>query len=265
MRPQGMKLMTNSSHCTYYIYCKAYNQLLCSLSKLRSLKGDQKVPKPNHSTRLLQLEMTHPKVSTTSLDSTIQTAQPNRVSWQEEVYQKIQTMKEIYLPEINEMYQQIAAKLQQPDSLPQQMKPNLYAKASFPIVAERRRTLHSLKNRSHSDLIEFLVKEITLEIIVKVSQNGGFPPRFPIIQVDHVTGRKQLQSDELLSRKLGIYRDQSFNRCIRATVYMGSESSGFQTRLCYFDHVKLSWLSDFTQINSPSRNLGIFICRWNTK
>ncbi|KAK7338293.1 hypothetical protein VNO77_18898 [Canavalia gladiata] len=129
-----------------------------------------------------------------------------------------------------------------------------------------RRTLHSLKNRSRSDLIEFLVKfalvvgttgskfpvpfgflecvvsvpklplqqqEITLEIIVKVSQNGGFPPRFPIAQVDRVTGRKQLQSDELLSRKLGIYRDQSFNRCIRATVYMGSESSGFQTGLWY--------------------------------
>ncbi|KAK7344688.1 hypothetical protein VNO77_14605 [Canavalia gladiata] len=52
-------------------------------------------------------------------------------------------------------------------------------------------------------------QEITLEIIVKVSQNDGFPPRFLIVQVDRVTGRKQLQSDEILLKKLGIYRDQS--------------------------------------------------------
>ncbi|CAI0459423.1 unnamed protein product [Linum tenue] len=48
-----------------------------------------------------------------SLDSTAQTGHANGGGWQEEVYQKIQTMKEMYLPELNEMYKQYDAKLQQ--------------------------------------------------------------------------------------------------------------------------------------------------------
>ncbi|XAR54496.1 hypothetical protein NMG60_11029641 [Bertholletia excelsa] len=57
---------------------------------------------------------------TVSLDSTAHTGNVNSGDWQEEVYQKIKTMKESYLPELNEMYQKIAGKLQQHDSLPQQ-------------------------------------------------------------------------------------------------------------------------------------------------
>ncbi|XAR54494.1 hypothetical protein NMG60_11029639 [Bertholletia excelsa] len=57
-----------------------------------------------------------------SLDSTAQTGNVNSEDWQEEIYQKIKTMKEAYLPELNEMYQEIAGKLQQHDSLPQQPK-----------------------------------------------------------------------------------------------------------------------------------------------
>ncbi|KAK3187914.1 hypothetical protein Dsin_027475 [Dipteronia sinensis] len=55
-----------------------------------------------------------------SLDSTA--GQSNGGDWQEEVYQKIKVMKEMYFPELNEMYQKIATKLQQHDSLPQQPK-----------------------------------------------------------------------------------------------------------------------------------------------
>ncbi|CAL0332342.1 unnamed protein product [Lupinus luteus] len=63
-----------------------------------------------------------PETSSTSLDSTAQTGQPNGDDWQEEVYQKIKTMKESYLPELNEMYQKVATKLQQHDSLSHQPK-----------------------------------------------------------------------------------------------------------------------------------------------
>eukprot|EP00258_Populus_trichocarpa_P037766 XP_024453785.1 mediator of RNA polymerase II transcription subunit 15a isoform X2 [Populus trichocarpa] len=48
-----------------------------------------------------------------SLDSTAQTGHANGADWQEEIYQKIKVMKKTYFPEINEMYQRIAAKLQQ--------------------------------------------------------------------------------------------------------------------------------------------------------
>uniref|UniRef100_A0A7N2LQE6 Uncharacterized protein n=1 Tax=Quercus lobata TaxID=97700 RepID=A0A7N2LQE6_QUELO len=75
-----------------------------------------------------------------SLDySTAQTGHANGAGWQEEVYQKIETMKDLYLPEINEMYQKIAAKLQQHyDSLPQQSTSDLLEKLKvFKIMLER--------------------------------------------------------------------------------------------------------------------------------
>ncbi|KAK7255185.1 hypothetical protein RIF29_28589 [Crotalaria pallida] len=72
--------------------------------------------------QLYQSQRALPETSTTSVDSTDQTSQSSGVDWQEEVYQKIQTMKESYLPELSEMYQRIATKLQQHESLPQQPK-----------------------------------------------------------------------------------------------------------------------------------------------
>ncbi|XP_059457788.1 mediator of RNA polymerase II transcription subunit 15a-like isoform X2 [Corylus avellana] len=69
-----------------------------------------------------QLHSINLQGSVAALDSTAQTGRANGGDWQEEVYQKIKAMKELYLPEINEMYQKIATKLQQHDSLPQQPK-----------------------------------------------------------------------------------------------------------------------------------------------
>ncbi|XP_057420142.1 mediator of RNA polymerase II transcription subunit 15a-like isoform X2 [Lotus japonicus] len=45
--------------------------------------------------------------------STTQIAQPSGADWQEEVYQKIQTIKENYFTEMNEVYQKVALRLQQ--------------------------------------------------------------------------------------------------------------------------------------------------------
>ncbi|KAG5001207.1 hypothetical protein JHK87_022279 [Glycine soja] len=52
------------------------------------------------------------------LDSTAQTGQSSGGDWQEQ----IKSMKESYLPELNEMYQKIATQLQQHNSLPTQPK-----------------------------------------------------------------------------------------------------------------------------------------------
>ncbi|KAK2643995.1 hypothetical protein Ddye_019190 [Dipteronia dyeriana] len=70
--------------------------------------------------QLYQSQRALPETSSTSLDSTA--GQSNGGDWQEEVYQKIKVMKDMYFPELNEMYQKIATKLQQHDSLPQQPK-----------------------------------------------------------------------------------------------------------------------------------------------
>ncbi|RWR86516.1 mediator of RNA polymerase II transcription subunit 15a isoform X2 [Cinnamomum micranthum f. kanehirae] len=56
------------------------------------------------------------------MDSTAQTGHVGVVDWQEEVYQKIKYMKELYLPELNELYQKIAIKCQQHDALVLQPK-----------------------------------------------------------------------------------------------------------------------------------------------
>ncbi|KAI3792876.1 hypothetical protein L2E82_06767 [Cichorium intybus] len=72
--------------------------------------------------QIFQQQRAMPEASSTSSDSTAQTANPNSGDWQEEVYQKIKAMKDKYMPELSEMNQKITDKLQQHDSLPQQQK-----------------------------------------------------------------------------------------------------------------------------------------------
>ncbi|XP_011015516.1 PREDICTED: mediator of RNA polymerase II transcription subunit 15a-like isoform X2 [Populus euphratica] len=63
---------------------------------------------------------TAPMDPAASLDYTAQTGHAKGADWQEEIYEKIKVIKETYFPEINEMHQRIAARLQQLDSLPHQ-------------------------------------------------------------------------------------------------------------------------------------------------
>ncbi|XP_021762332.1 mediator of RNA polymerase II transcription subunit 15a-like isoform X2 [Chenopodium quinoa] len=63
-----------------------------------------------------------PEAPSSSLDSTAQTDSTGVGDWQEEVYQKIKAMKDMYLADLNEMHQKISMKLQQHESLPQQPK-----------------------------------------------------------------------------------------------------------------------------------------------
>ncbi|KAK9156582.1 hypothetical protein Scep_003156 [Stephania cephalantha] len=60
-----------------------------------------------------------PDASSTSMDSTGQTGNANSMDWQEEIYQKVKNMKELYLPELNEMHQKISLKFQQHESASQ--------------------------------------------------------------------------------------------------------------------------------------------------
>ncbi|XP_061980961.1 mediator of RNA polymerase II transcription subunit 15a-like isoform X2 [Populus nigra] len=88
--------------------------------------------------QLYQPQRALPETSSTSLDSTAETGHANGADWQEEIYQKIKVMKETYLPEINEMYQRIATKLQQHDPLLQQPKLEQLEKLKvFKVMLER--------------------------------------------------------------------------------------------------------------------------------
>nr|XP_011461614.1 PREDICTED: mediator of RNA polymerase II transcription subunit 15a-like isoform X2 [Fragaria vesca subsp. vesca] len=78
------------------------------------------------SLKMLTMEAKSPNTVTSSLqsnsaatlDSTVQIG----AEWQEEVYQKIKVMKEMYLTKLTEIYQKNAIKLEQLESLPQQPK-----------------------------------------------------------------------------------------------------------------------------------------------
>ncbi|XP_011044895.1 PREDICTED: mediator of RNA polymerase II transcription subunit 15a-like isoform X5 [Populus euphratica] len=88
--------------------------------------------------QLYQPQRALPETSSTSLDSTAETGHANGAAWQEEISQKIKVMKETYLPDINEMYQRIATKLQQHDPLPQQPKSEQLEKLKvFKVMLER--------------------------------------------------------------------------------------------------------------------------------
>ncbi|PWA91317.1 hypothetical protein CTI12_AA091680 [Artemisia annua] len=67
--------------------------------------------------KLLQQQRAMPEASSTSSDSTAQTGNPNTGDRQEEVYQKIQIMKDKYMPAIKDLYQKFTGKLLNYDSL----------------------------------------------------------------------------------------------------------------------------------------------------
>ncbi|WCJ40445.1 Mediator of RNA polymerase II transcription subunit 15a [Euphorbia peplus] len=72
--------------------------------------------------QIYQSQRPLPETSSTSLDSTAETGNSNGGDWQEEIHQKIKAMKELYFPELHQLYQKIATKLQMHASLPQQQK-----------------------------------------------------------------------------------------------------------------------------------------------
>ncbi|XP_022864000.1 mediator of RNA polymerase II transcription subunit 15a-like [Olea europaea var. sylvestris] len=72
-----------------------------------------------------------PEAPLSSLDSSSQTGNSIGGDWQEEIFQKIRSMNDLYFPELNEMYQKMAARLQQHDSVPLQPKNEQLEKLKF--------------------------------------------------------------------------------------------------------------------------------------
>ncbi|KAK4267604.1 hypothetical protein QN277_024359 [Acacia crassicarpa] len=107
-----------------------------------------------------------------SLYSTTQTRRPEEDDWKEEVYQKIKSMKELYLPELSEMHQKIEAKLQQHEPLPHQAKSEQLEKLKiFKTMLERLMALNlvgaSLTSKAAlTKGLFYLVEKPKLELLV---------------------------------------------------------------------------------------------------
>ncbi|XP_008789503.2 mediator of RNA polymerase II transcription subunit 15a [Phoenix dactylifera] len=90
--------------------------------------------------QFVQAQRVLPEVSSsTSVDSTAQTGHAGVADLQEEIYQKIKSMREMYFADLNELYQKIALKLQQHDAhIPPAKQSEQYEKMkSFKIMLER--------------------------------------------------------------------------------------------------------------------------------
>ncbi|KAK8664143.1 hypothetical protein V6N13_083943 [Hibiscus sabdariffa] len=159
---------------------QASGQVSSSLLQSQNLTDQQK--------QLYQSQRAVPEKSLTSLDSTTQTGLANGGDWQEEVYQKIQTLKDTYLPDLNEMYQKIATKLQQHDSNPQQPKSEQLDKFKlFKIMLERIFTFLSVSKANitlpfkeklssyEKQIINFVNSNRTRKPLLRMQQ-GQLPP-----------------------------------------------------------------------------------------
>ncbi|XP_019177232.1 PREDICTED: mediator of RNA polymerase II transcription subunit 15a-like isoform X2 [Ipomoea nil] len=100
-----------------------------------------------------------------SSNSTAQTGNANVADWQEDAYQKIKAMKETYYMDLNELFQKIAGKLAQHDSVPQQPKNEQIEKLKmFKVMVER--LLHMLRlNKNeiqpqHKEKMAYIEKQI---------------------------------------------------------------------------------------------------------
>ncbi|XVF24725.1 hypothetical protein REPUB_Repub13aG0151900 [Reevesia pubescens] len=149
---------------------QASGQAPSSLLQSQNLIDQQK--------QLYQSQRAVPETPSTSLDSTAQTGHANGGDWQEEVYQKIKAMKETYLPELNEMYQKIAAKLHQHDSLPQQPKSDQLDKLKlFKTMLERIISFLSVSKTNISPACKDKLSSYEQQIINFISTNR---PRKPV-------------------------------------------------------------------------------------
>ncbi|XWS20491.1 hypothetical protein CRYUN_Cryun31cG0105500 [Craigia yunnanensis] len=198
-----------------------------------------------------------------SLDSTAQTGHANGGDWQEEVYQKIKAMKETYLPELNEMYLKIAAKLQQHDSLPQQPKSEQLEKLKiFKTMLERIITFLSVSEANISPTFKDKLSSYEKQIINFINTNR---PRKSVsalqqgeIPTPHTFSMQQPQSQSNQTQS----HDSQMNPQLQSINLQGSVPTMQSNNMTSLQHNSLSSLpgvstTQQTMLNSqqPGSNL----------
>ncbi|KAH7690876.1 hypothetical protein IHE45_02G078400 [Dioscorea alata] len=83
--------------------------------------------------------------SSASSDSAVPTSNTGAVDWQEEIYQKITSMKDLYFVELNELFQKISLKFQQHESLLSGSKQSEHFEKMKQYKTMLERTLHFLQ------------------------------------------------------------------------------------------------------------------------
>ncbi|KAL0335520.1 UNVERIFIED_CONTAM: Mediator of RNA polymerase II transcription subunita [Sesamum radiatum] len=181
------------------------------------------------------------------LDSSSQTGTASGGDWQEEIYQKIKSMYEMYFPELNEMYQRMAAKLQQHDALPQQPKNEQLEKLRFFKVMLERLIMFLRTNKndiqpSHKDKIVGVEKQI-LNIL------NSNRPRKPVSSLQqgqlpqpHMHAMQQSQQQQPQTSQMHANEGQ-MNSQMQPMNVQGSVVGAQQNSLTNLQHNSLSSVS----------------------
>ncbi|KAI5392426.1 hypothetical protein KIW84_077000 [Lathyrus oleraceus] len=210
--------------------------------------------------QLYQSQRALPETSTSSVDSTAQTEQLSGGDWQEELYQRVQTMKEDYLPDLDEMFQEIAMKLQQYDSTPQQpMSDQIEKLRVYRLILERMILFLQLPKNSiglslkeklgaYEKQIVHLISSFKLRKSISSLQPGQLPPT-------HMSSTPQSQSQVTSVQS---HENQMISQ-MQPSNLQGSAATLQQNNAASLQHNSLSHLSTTQQnmLNTiqPSNNV----------
>ncbi|KAG2321308.1 hypothetical protein Bca52824_014521 [Brassica carinata] len=207
-----------------------------------SLLPPQSVVDQQRQQQLYQSQRTLPEMPSSSLDSTAQTESANGVDWQEEVFQKIQTMKVAYLPDLSEINQRVGAKLQQDSSLPQQQRSEQFEKLrQFKNMLERMMQFLSVPKINIMPALKDKVANYEKQIINFLNNNR---PRRPVHQ-----GQMQQQS---------VQNGQDQSHDSQANTQMQSMSmpgSGPRAQQSSLANLQNNVLSSRPGVSAPQQNI----------
>ncbi|XP_018492757.1 mediator of RNA polymerase II transcription subunit 15a isoform X2 [Raphanus sativus] len=186
--------------------------------------------------QLYQSQRTLPEMPSSSLDSTAQTESGNAVDWQEEVFQKIKTMKEAYFPDLTQIYQRVTTKLQQ-DPLLQQQRPEQFEKLKqFKTMLERMMQFLSVSKSSIMPALKNKVAIYEKQIIDFVTTHRP---------------RKPVQQGQLLQSQMQPMQQHSSQPMQQNSSQNGNHSHGSQANL----QMQNSVLSSRPGASAPQQNI----------
>ncbi|KAJ4879359.1 Mediator of RNA polymerase II transcription subunit 15a [Raphanus sativus] len=204
----------------------------------------------DHQRQLYQSQRALPEMPSSSLDSTAQTENANGVDWQEEAFQKIKTMKEAYLPDLNEIYQRVTAKLQQ-DSLPQQQRSEQFEKLKqFKTMLERMIQFLSV---SKSNIVPALKDKVTFyekQIITFLNMHR---PRKPVQQGQLPQSQMQPMQQQQSQNVQDQSHDSQTNPQMQSMSMPGS--SGQRAQQSSLTNMQNSLLSSRPGVSAPQQNI----------
>ncbi|XP_048140062.1 mediator of RNA polymerase II transcription subunit 15a isoform X3 [Rhodamnia argentea] len=215
------------------------------------------------------------ETSAMSIDSSAQAGHSGGGDWQEEAYQKMKSMREAYLPELNEMYQKISMKLQQcqHESLPQQPKSEQLEKLkAFKVMLER--VIAVLQVNKADIMPSFKEKLVHYEKQIinfintsrprKVAMQQGQPPPSHM----HSLQPPQQQQSQPQITQVQSHENQ-MNPQLQSMNLQGSVASMHQNNMGNLHHNSVSSLSGVsnaqqTMINSLPQNSSMDSVQGNT-